>query len=124
MATTSTKRHPRVSDQAMLDAVNSFPHTLKACSDWDSKENWDRHLKDIDAIENWCRQHGMTKKQWDAFRAELYNGNWLKQKALLTTLKIKAKANKSRQDAICSKCGRKLPTQKMLSSGFRWGKGK
>lgn len=124
MATTTTKRRQSVSDQAMLDAINSFPRTLKACSEWDSKENWDRHFKDIDTIENWCRQHGMKKKQWEAFREDLYNGNWVKQKALLTKLKIKAKANKARQDAFCSKCGRKLPTQKMLSSGFRCGRGK
>lgn len=116
-------RAPKISDATMLDAIDSYPHTLKAWNNWDDGRNFDRFAADLNTIEAWCRQHGMKKSQWETFRRELLNGSSLNQKAMLAKLKLKVKTNKARQ-SVYSRFGKKLPTQKMLSHGFRCGRKK
>lgn len=126
----TTKRKPRVSDQAMLDAIDNLSISLKK---WEraykpynpnaEQKAWDEAIQQLDTMAAWCRQHGMKKKQGQAFFNALITGNTLERKSLLTKIKLKVKANQAKQN-VYAKFGRKLPTQKMLSSGFRCGRRK
>lgn len=130
MATTTTKRRPRVSDQAVLDAIDNLNQSLRK---WDKSFKpynpkaesaaWEAASKEMDTLAAWCRQHGMKKKQGQAFFNALIEGNVVERKSMLAKLKLKIKANQVKQ-SVYSRFGKKLPTQKMLSSGFRCGRRK